>query len=169
MGQLLSGLLSLLLMTAVLAQPKGATPADSGFDGLQKVKIKGLDLAYVLPGATLAGYTKMLIEPIDVSFHKDFKPEAPGTRRSLTADELQKFRSGVAKLVSDTFVKELAKGGYAVVTEPGPDVLGVRAQIINLYITAPDAVTAGRTHTYTVSAGQMTVVAELADSETGRR
>ena len=55
----------------------------------------------------------------------------------------------------------------SVVTEPGPDVLLVRAAIVNLYITAPDVMTPGRTSVYTASAGEMTLLAELADSETG--
>jgi hypothetical protein len=43
----------------------------------------------------------------------------------------------------------------------------VQTAILNLYITAPDVATAGRTRVYTVSAGEMTLLAELADSETG--
>jgi 6-phosphogluconate dehydrogenase len=46
-------------------------------------------------------------------------------------------------------------------------VLRVRAGIANLYVNAPDTMSAGRTRTYAVSAGEMTLVAELLDSETG--
>jgi hypothetical protein len=53
------------------------------------------------------------------------------------------------------------------VTEAGPDVLRVKPAIINLYVNAPDVPTAGRSRVYTVSAGEMTLVAELIDSETG--
>jgi hypothetical protein len=74
----------------------------------------------------------------------------------------------VAKLVYETFIDELKKGGYTVATAPGPDVLEVRPGIINLYVTAPDTMTAGRSRTFTASAGEMTLVAELADSETGQ-
>ena len=167
-AQRLTGLLSLLFVAAVLAAPQDDNSEGSSPYGLQPVKIRGLDVAFVLPGATLAGYTKVLIEqPIEVSFHKDWNPTAPGSRRRLTTDEQLRIRSGVAKIVYDTFVQELGRGGYSVVTDPGPDVLGVRAQIINLYVTAPDVPTAGRTRTFTVSAGQMTLIAELSDSETG--
>ena len=164
----LAGFLSLLFVAAVLAQPKDDSAEASSPYGLQRANIRGLDVAFVLPGATLAPYTKVLIEqPIDVSFHKDWNPTAPGSRRRLTTDEQLRIRSGVAKIVYDTFVTELGRGGYSVVMEPGPDVLGVRAQIINLYVTAPDVPTSGRVRTYTVSAGQMTLIAELFDSETG--
>ena len=55
-----------------------------------------------------------------------------------------------------------------MVTEPGEDVLDVTPLIVNLIITAPDTQTAGRTRTYTANPGQMTLVAELRDSETGQ-
>jgi hypothetical protein len=48
------------------------------------------------------------------------------------------------------------------------DVLRLRANIADLYVNAPDTMTAGRTRTYTVSAGQMTLIAELFDSESGQ-
>jgi Protein of unknown function (DUF3313) len=50
----------------------------------------------------------------------------------------------------------------------GPDVLRVKVNIINLYVNAPDTLTAGRTRTYTASAGEMTLVAEMFDSESGQ-
>ena len=168
MAQRLAVLVPLFLLAAVVAAPQDDSLEGSSPYSLQPVKIRGLDVAFVLPGATLGGYTKVLIEqPIDVSFHKDWNPTVAGSRRRLSTDEQLKIRSGVAKVVYDTFVKELGRGGYSVVTDPGPDVLGVKAQIINLYVTAPDVMTAGRSRTYVVSAGQMTLIAELSDSETG--
>ena len=54
-----------------------------------------------------------------------------------------------------------------MVTEAGEDVLDVIPFIVNLVITAPDTMTPGRS-TFTANAGQMTLVAELRDSETGQ-
>jgi len=167
--------LSILMVIASLsfgslgaAGPKDDLAEAASYDGLQQIKVKGIDLAYALPGATLAGYSRVMIEPIDVSFDKNWKPDKPGSRSSLSSDEQQKIRSGVAKIVYDAFVKELGKGGYSVVSEAGPDVLLVKPKIIDLYVNAPDVMTPGRSRTYTVSAGRMTLVAELADSESGQ-
>jgi hypothetical protein len=163
----LAGLIPLFLAATVLAQqPKNLEEAMT-YDGLQKINIKGIDMAYALPGASLSGYSKVMIGPIDVRFHKDWKPTVPGTTRSLSSSEQQTIRDNVAKIVHNAFADELKKGGYSVVAEPGPDVLLVRAAIVNLYITAPDVMTPGRTKVYTASAGEMTLVAELADSATG--
>lgn len=163
----LAAFIPLFLAASALAQ--GAKTVDQlmSYDGLQKIDIKGIDTAYALPGATLAGYKTVMILPVGVRFHKSFKPTVPGSRRSLSSDELQKIRDDVAECVRDAFVEELKKGGYSMVSEPGPDVLRVQTAIINLYITAPDVPTAGRTRVYTVSAGEMTLLVELADSETG--
>ena len=54
----LVGLIALFLAATVLAQqPKNLDEAMS-YDGLQKINIKGIDMAYALPGATLSGYRR---------------------------------------------------------------------------------------------------------------
>ena len=86
----------------------------------------------------------------------------------LSATERENIRSGVAKIVHEEFVKMLqAKGNYKVVNEAGPDVLRVKPKVLNLFVNAPDANSVGRSQTYTVSAGEMTLFMELYDSETG--
>ena len=163
----LAGLIALFLTASALAQQAKTLDEVMSYDGLRKIDIKGIDTAYALSGATLAGYKTVMIQPIGVRFHKSWKPTVPGNRRSLSSSELQNIRDDVAESVRDAFVEELKKGGYSIVAEPGPDVLRLQTAILNLYITAPDVATAGRTRVYTVSAGEMTLLAELADSETG--
>jgi hypothetical protein len=137
-------------------------------DGLQQIKVKGIDLAYAMPGATLAGYDKVMIDPIAVQFHKDWNPTRTGTSFKLSAEERENIRSGIAKIVYDEFVRVLQqKSTYQVVTATGPDVLRVQAAVVNVIVTAPDTMTPGRTRVYTVSAGEGTLVANLSDSETG--
>ena len=162
--------LAALPSSVALAQsPRAAFEEAMSHDGLQKIKIKGIDLAYTRPGASLAGYDKIMIDPVEVSFRKDWDPDRTGSRIKVTAKEREDIRSGVAKIVQEEFAKELGKGGaYQLVTEAGPDVLRLRADIADLYVNAPDAMTPGRTRVYTVSAGEMTLVAELVDSESGQ-
>jgi hypothetical protein len=157
----------LLAASASSAQKKELVEALS-YDGLQEIKVKGIDMAYALPGATLSGYTQFMVQPVNVLFAKNWKPTVTGSTRRLSTDDVEKIRSGVSKIVYDAFVDELKKGGYTLATAPGPNVLDVKPAIINLYVTAPDVMTAGRSRTYTASAGEMTLVAELADSETGQ-
>jgi len=137
--------------------------------GLSKVSVKGIDLAYARPGATLAAYKKVKLDPVEVTFDKSWDPKRTGSNIKLSADEKENIRQGVAKVVYDEFVRELqSKNAYPVVTESGPDVLGVKVHIANLYVNAPDTMSAGRSRTYTTSAGQMTMVSELSDSQSGQ-
>ncbi len=163
------GLVSALaLSSAALAAPAKSMDELMSYDGLAKTSVKGVDLAYVRPGASLAGYTQVILEPVGVSFHKDWDPKRPGSHFNLSASERDQIASDVARLVHEQFVKGLtAKDGYPIVTAPGPNVLKVKLDIINLYVAAPDVKTAGRTRTYTRSAGHMTLVAQLYDSESG--
>lgn len=138
-------------------------------DGLEKVAVEGLDLVYVRPGASLANYSKVQLDPVEVSFHKDWDPKQIGTLFKLSASDREKIRTGVAKVVYEEFVKELqTKSSYQVVEASGPDVLRVKVIIANLYVTAPDVPTAGRSRTYVSNAGEMTLIAELYDSESGQ-
>jgi hypothetical protein len=159
---------ALLLFSVTAAAQKKELDEAASYDGLQQVKIKGIDLAYALPGATLAGYKQVMIEPVSVAFAKNWKPTVTGTNRSLSTEDIEKIRSGVAKVVYDAFIDELKNGGYTIASGPGPEVLDVRPAIVKLYVTAPDTMTAGRSRTYTTSAGEMSLLAELADSETGQ-
>lgn len=142
-------------------------PAETTEDGLERISIKGIDYAYMRPGATLAQYRRILLEPVQVAFSKDWDPEKTGSRMKLSEEEREKIRSDLAKLFMETFRKEVEKGGYAVVDKPAPDVLRVSPTLADVYINAPDVMTPGRTQTYVMSAGRMTLVAELRDSETG--
>jgi hypothetical protein len=98
------------------------------------------------------------------------RPMQPtGKKFFISSEARENIRTGVAKIVHEGFVKELQnKGSYKVVDEIGPDVLRVKTYIANLYVSAPDTGTAAISRTCTVSAGEMTLVGELYDSETGQ-
>jgi hypothetical protein len=157
------------LLLALLAFAIDVVAADelseTSPDGLQLVKRKDLDVLYVRPGASLAAYTKVMIDPVEVAFSKEWKPSS----MEVTAKDREEIRTGLAEEFRDVFTKELQeRGGYQVVTEAGPDVLRVTAGIIDLYITAPETSrTAPQSRSFVFSSGQMTLVGELRDSESG--
>lgn len=142
------------------------TAAMADAEGLQKVKVPGLDTVYAQPGAKLSAYDKVMLDPIEVSFSKSWQPDSGHQR--ITAAEKQEIRDGLAKALREAFSKELTRSGrYDVVDAPGDDVLRIKAEIRDLYINAPDLQRAGVTRSYALSAGEMTLVAELRDSATG--
>jgi hypothetical protein len=166
------GLVAVLAWTlvpeAVLADTKSDFDATMSHDGLKQISIKGIGIAYAKPGATLAGYNRVQIEPVQVAFRKDWDPTRTGSRIKLTAEDRENIRISVATLVQEEFVKTLeSKSSYKVVNAAGADVLRVKINILNLYVNAPDTQSGGRSRTFTVSAGEMTMFAELFDSESG--
>jgi hypothetical protein len=166
--------LTLVLLTAALAiagiaaaQPRDAPP-DTRVDdeGLAPVKVRGLDHVMARPGADLSRYDKVMLDPIEVSFSKSWRPDSAGQR--ITAEEKQRIKESLAKILREELVKELASSGrYALVETTGDDVLRIKADIRDLYINAPDPPRAGIIQTYAVSAGEMRLVAELRDAPTG--
>jgi hypothetical protein len=137
-------------------------------DGLQKVDIKGLDVVYARPGSSLAGYTKVLLKPVAVAFRRDWGRPATGTPGGrVRSEDAQRIRERLVAVMAEETRKVLDEGGYAVVDAPGDDVLEVDGSIRDLYITAPDIPSASFTRVYSVSAGEMTLVAELRDSISG--
>jgi hypothetical protein len=136
--------------------------------GLEKVQVKGLDLVYAKPGSSLSGYAKVLLRPIDVAFRRNWeKQSAPGSRIPIKAADSQRIKDRLSALVRDEVSRELVAGGYQIVDAPGDDVLDVKMSIVDLNVAAPDLQTAGRVTSFAVSAGEMTLVAELRDSATG--
>jgi hypothetical protein len=163
-----------LLALCIAASSPGALAADAKLEeamaqgGLQKINVKGIELAFARPGAKLSAYDKVIVDPVNVTFARDWKPKKTGSSLSLPEEDKERIRSGVAKAVHEEFVRELSsKSTYQVVTSPGPGVLRVKPDIMNLYVSAPDTGGAARSRTYVSSAGRMTLLAELSDSASG--
>lgn len=145
--------------SAIAAEPPATTP-----DGLERVRNSRLDLVYRRPGVDMTGYTRIMLDPVEVAFKKQWTQDF----RRVSKSDRERIRSELAKEFQAIFLEELqTKGGYQIVNEPGEDVLRVTAQIFDLYINAPDTMSAGRSRTYALSTGEATLGAELTDSESG--
>ena len=157
--------LCLLSAPAVLAKPP------TNWDGLVQVKSKRLDLVYLQPGADFRGYTKVLIEPAEVAFAKnwqrDYNRGSVSLGSRISDSDVQRAVTEGVKAADDIFTEAWTKGGYAVVTQPGPDVLRVKTGIVNISVTAPDKQVAGRSYNFAGEAGYATLFVEVRDSETG--
>lgn len=162
---------ALLIIAGLASQAHAALDkelvASLAAGGLQEISVKGLDRAYSKHGVSLAAYAKVKLDPVEVSFAKGWDPDKTGTRFKLSPKERQDIADGVARNVTEAFAKTLqAKSSYQLTDAPGADVLRVKARIVDLIVNAPDIMTSGRTRTYTLSTGSMTLVAELYDSQT---
>src|SRR5690349_9873817 len=151
-----TGLLIAAMLVAGAAHAQSDFDKRMAYDGLEPAKVKGLSAAYRRPGATLAGYKRVRIDPVEVRFDKNWNPQRTGSRLPLPAEDREAIRTGIAKLVREQFVKALAANNrYPVVEESGPDVLRLKIYIVNLYVNAPDNAGPGVSRTYVTSAGSM--------------
>lgn len=159
------------LCTFLCLFANGAIAQESGsWDGLIEVKPKRLDAAYLRPGADFRPYTKMMIDPVEVAFQKDWMKKhnqsaTPSNR--LTQADAERIAAEARKVFTEAFEETFRDRGLQIVTAPGVDVLRVRPGVIDLYITAPDTMSSGRSRTYSMEAGQATLFIELLDSTTG--
>jgi hypothetical protein len=161
-------LLGSILFGAICAPAAGQNTSAWSEGGLVKKDVPGIDTAYVLPGATLAEYKKVLLKPVQVSFRRGWLEQPlPGTKFRMSQRDAQDIRDKLARLMQDEFRKELGAGGYQLVDAPGEDTLEIEAAIVNLYIAAPAATAAPAQKTFAVSAGEMSLVAQFGDSLSG--
>lgn len=161
------------VIAALLAAVGGCTSMQSGpnevtEDGLTRVTVSGVDAAYVRKGADFKQYTKIMLDPVQVAFDKNWDPKRTASNLPLPAEDRERIRREAADLFMQVFKQELEKdGGYPLVSAAGPDVMRLSAALVDVYVNAPDTMSPGRSRTYVMNAGSATLVAEVRDSESG--
>jgi hypothetical protein len=149
---------------AVAQRPVDVPPPPADAEGLQRKPSSNVDEFQVRPGADFSIYKRLLLAPVDVSFARYWARQ----HRDVDAKESLRIRTELATLAREEFTRQLQRaGGYPVVNAPGPDVLEVRASIVNLDVHAPDVDKSSINRSYVLSAGEGTLIAELRDSQTG--
>ena len=84
-----------LMAFAAIAQDSG------NWDGLVQVKPKRLDAVFLLPGADFRSYNKIMMDPVEVAFEKDWLKDYNRERRC---------RSGSPRKTSSASCRRHAKG-----------------------------------------------------------
>jgi hypothetical protein len=161
----------LAALASVVLVPGTATAEKSPetWDGLVQRKTKGVDAVYVRPDVDFKVYRNVVLDPVEVAFAKNWKPNRTGSAsQRLSTSEIEKIREEMATEFRRIFTEELAKGGYDIVAQPLDDTLRVFAGLGDVYITAPDTMSGARTRTYTRSTGRMTLAMELRDGPTNQ-
>ena len=158
---LLSGMLALAPAWAKKDRP------EFNDEGMALVKDSELATVYADPGADLGIYKRIWLEDATVAFKKHWqRDQNRGYGLKVRNEDMERITSDVATLFREVFTKELVKGGYEMAEEAGPDVLNIKPAIVDLDVYAPDIPSATRTHSYSESAGEMTLNLELFDSLT---
>jgi len=159
-----------LLLTVASAAAKEDNLPNVTEDGLHRVPDSNLATVYADPKADVSGYEKVQLLDAYVAFKKNWERDqsrSAASRIRLSSNEVEKIKNRTAEEFRAVFTKVLENGGYPVVDSAGDDVLLLRPAIVNLDVNAPDTMQAGRSRSYTESAGEMTLYVELYDSVTG--
>jgi len=167
---LLAAIVLITGSSAALGAAEG--PPDTLPNGLVRVKKSEAGLVYVRPDADLSGYTQFLLVEPTIAFRKHWKNDINAQRPTdrISDSDMAKMITEGKKLLIEQFGEVLTKAGYPSATGAGPNVLIVKADIVELDILAPDPNnTAGMwNRTYTDGAGSATLSLSLYDSVTGQ-
>lgn len=159
------------LLVVAHAPPALAAKAPTEWDGLVRVKSKRLEYVYLLPGADFREYRRVMIDPTELAFKKnwlrDYNSSSLGLSGRLSERDLQEAISKGSQAANEILAEAFTEGGYPVVTEGGPDVLRLRMGVVNISVTAPEANTAGRSRSFSDEAGYATLIVEARDSLSG--
>jgi hypothetical protein len=159
-------ILGVVSVTAI-AKNKKEIP-EYTIEGLKLVPgTKDISVVYAEPGANLAQYDRVYLAEPYVAFKKNWqRDQNRGVGQKVRTSDMDRIKIRVKELFMEVFTEELEKGGYELANERAEDVLIVKPAIIDLNVNAPDIQSAGRSSTYTTTAGSMTLYLELYDSET---
>jgi hypothetical protein len=173
------GVLSAGILVA-LAGCSSATPepvlqtgpeAEVTIDGLTRVDNARVAVVYQKADADFTPYTKFILDPVEVAYQKDpgGRTRSTGAGASpgnyqLTSTQMETLK----RLFREAVVEALtADGGYELTTERGPDVLRITAELVDLIVSNPTENTAGRQQNFTRSYGEVTLIMELRDAQSG--
>jgi hypothetical protein len=135
-------------------------PSDETVNGLYLVKPPwGVNArVFVKPGADLERYDQVLLAPVEIRYLR-------ATTRKLTPEQ-SKVLEGVFR---SSLLDQLRKSTvYRVAQAPGPKVIRLQASLVDLDVTAPNPnMESLDTTVFVASAGAVTGLLELSDSETG--
>ena len=160
-----------LIAVAMLAAAPLAAQMPDNWEGLTKVRSPRADAVYLLPGVDFRTYTKVKFDPTEVAFRRNFQRDynrvARGGSQRLDNSEIARISEAARTGFEEIFADAFRRAGYEVVNEAGPDVLRIRTGILDLYISAPDQMSAGRTRSYSAEAGEAILFIEARDSMAG--
>ena len=167
-----TAILATLVMLFAASPPAYAEDSTTSlFDNLVPVEDAAVGMAYIDPEADFSVFKRVKMLDTFVAFRSGWQRDQRRGSRSnrVSANDMDRIKGDVSTMVNEVFAAQLeADDGFEITDETGDDVLLIRAAIIDLDITAPDTMSAGRSRTFTASTGAATLYIELFDSVSGQ-
>jgi hypothetical protein len=138
--------------------------ADIVDDGLVRVPSSRAGMVYRSPDVSFVHYRRLSFDAVTVAFKRGWRRE----HRKLTESQVERIRSRAAEQFRDELMTELiGRGHYPLADAPAPDVLRIKASILDLDQWAPLAGSVPGARTFARSMGEMTLIIELYDAASG--
>jgi len=168
---ILTALLYCGMTAGAFADEESDAPlTEDAIDGLVPVENSALGMAYVHPDADFGVFERVAILEPFVAFRSNWQRDQRRSRNRISANDMERIKADVARIFLEVFTETLeANDGYEVVDFAAHDVLLLRPAIIDLDVAAPDARSAGRSQTFSATAGSATLYLELFDSISGQK
>lgn len=136
-----------------------ATAENTTAEGLVRVENSRFDEVYVRPGFDLTDFDAVILAPVSVSY-KSSRPDNELDDRQL--DLMKRYFS------EELEAALVESEQYKLVTTAGANTMRIHARISDLEINVPTETQAiHRNRVFVASSGQMTLVAEIYDAQSG--
>lgn len=140
--------------------------AGMSYDGMYPVKDSTADQAWARPGVDISQYSKIMLQGVGIEYRpggetgRHYRPNSGDDYYEIS----ERQKTAFEKLLREGFLDELGKSEhFAIVSEPGPDVLLIRGGLLDVVsFVPPDPI--GRGEIYLSRVGEATLVLEIRDS-----
>jgi len=175
MKKTLNSLCLAVLLTIVLTSCAGKPPtfqqgpdAEVTFDGLVRIDNTAFKRVWADPAADLSRYTSILPQRAVIEFRA---VKATGSASSYSSkDEFpidDNDREKIVATISEVLHEEIsANQRFTITHEPGPDTLILAVSLLDIVSRVPPE-RAGRGNIFISTVGEITIVLELKDSQSG--
>ena len=147
----------------VTAEPAPQPVGTPNFEGLVTIKSAVFDEAQVRPGIDLDDYDAVMFDDIELAFRT---PDRSKQEFPLSAEQKADFHAALQQAFDAEFSKMQSP---QLVTEPGPNVLRLDVRVQDIWARVPPrtAGRVGRAGVFLEALGEVTLVIEVFDSQSG--
>lgn len=155
------------VLAAALAAACASPVTQTTAEGLVAIPSSKLDELYLRPNAMLRTYRKVMIEPVSVEFRSDYLSQQHAYNRLKNLDppydDPKALANEMATLLRASLIDAFTAAGYDIVSAPMPGAMRVRGKVTELYVNAPDRLSANTQRVFTRDAGTGTLGLEIRD------
>ena len=160
----LASLAAVALLACLGGPPHFDFGAEPTHDGLRRLVDTRFERAWARPGLDLSGYQRIWLVSEGIQYERP-PQQAYGAGRGFALEPLEREQLE-AELLAAFREAFFADRTWKLAEAPGPDVLLLRASLIDVVVDAPPEPISTRSDVLIRSAGSATLVLELHDSVT---